>query len=590
MDPHSLSDPTQGLIKHIDFDLRVDFLTHTIHASATYSLSSAIDGPFFLDTRDLLIQGVETGGQEIVWNLGSSDPVLGARLELDGLENREQFTITFSTSPTASALQWLAPAQTAGGVHPFLFSQCQAIHARSVFPCQDTPAVRFTYTAKVAVPDPLTVVMAAAPGRSWYEGDQRHFEFNMPQPIPAYLFALAVGELGFEDLSPRTRLYAEPSTLPEAAWEFAETETSLKIAENLFGLYDWDRYDMLVLPPSFPFGGMENPRLTFLTPTLIAGDRSLTNVITHELAHSWTGNLVTNATWEDFWLNEGWTVYGERRILEAQYGPEFANLAAALGHQQLRKALDTFAKSPEDSKLKRSLAGLDPEGIVLTVAYEKGFAFLTALERAVGRPIFDNFIQAYLAAYRFRSLTTEEFIDFLKRKLPDAQQSVDFEEWVYGTGIPEDQPEFPSILLDEVRQVVAETSQGRLPAPETVKNWNALQIELFFRSLPDTLSVADCRSLDRLFNIINSRNVEHLAGYYLLAIRCGDQTVLPRVEEFLAEIGRMKFIVLLYLALAQTDWGFEAAREIFTTNKERYHPIAAQKISKILDGGEVGEA
>ncbi len=589
MDPHSYSDLTQGKIKHIDFDFIVDFSNKTIHARATYTLSSSVAGPLFLDTRDILVAGVELGGKPILWNLGPVDPVLGARLELPDLNHRDQFTITYTTGSAASALQWLAPAQTAGGVLPFLFTQCQAIHARSVFPSQDTPAVRFTYSAVVAVPAQLTAVMAAEPGRSWLDGERKKFEFQMPQPIPAYLFALAVGDLAYEDLSPRIRLYAEPAILPQAAWEFAETEASLKIAESLFGPYDWDRYDMLVLPPSFPYGGMENPRLTFLTPTLLAGDRSLTNVITHELAHSWTGNLVTNATWEDFWLNEGWTVYGERRILEAQYGPDFANLAAALGNQQLLKALDTFAKSPDDSRLKRSLAGIDPEGIVVTVAYEKGFAFLTALERAVGRSKFDKFIQEYMAAFRFRSLTTEEFIDFLKQKLPGVHTLVDLEKWVYGAGIPEDHPEFPSALLKEVKQAVDETARGQRLDPEAVKGWNAVQVELFFRSLPDTLSVPDCRYLERIFALENSHNVEHLAGFYLLAIRCGDRAVLPRVKLFLAEIGRMKFILLLYHALARSGWGLEFARENFAINRDRYHPIAVQKIETIFRNIKLAE-
>jgi leukotriene A-4 hydrolase/aminopeptidase len=586
MDPHSYSDLAQGQISHIDFNLDVDFSTCTIRGTAIYSLASTVKGSFYLDTRDIHIDSVERDGQALSWSLEDADPLLGSRLELHDLENGDQFTIKYSTGPSATALQWLVPAQTAGGDHPFLFSQCQAIHARSVFPCQDSPAVRFTYSAAVAVPAPLTAVMAAMAGRTWEEGIRRHFEFQMPQPIPAYLFALAVGELASEDLSPRCRLYAEPVTLPRAAWEFAETETSLKIAEGLFGPYDWDRYDMLVLPPSFPYGGMENPRLTFLTPTLITGDRSLTNVITHELAHSWTGNLVTNATWEDFWLNEGWTVYGERRILEAQYGSSFAGLAAALGYQQLCMALETFSKGPDDSRLKRSLAGLDPEGVVMTVAYEKGFAFLVALERAVGRDRFDKFVANYMAEFRFRSLTTEEFIVFLKQQLPGVESLVKIDEWVYGTGLPADQPEFPSVLFDEVNHAVEAAAGGALPDEGSVQGWNALQVELFLRSVPPTLSVPDCRVLEHLFALEQSKNAEHLASFYLLAIRCGDQTVLPRANDFLAENGRLKFIVPIYLALARTSWGRELAEEIFVENRGRYHPIALQKIETILNTTE----
>ena len=241
----------------------------------------------------------------------ASDPILGECLCLYLPAGTERFSIACRAPAHADALQWLAAQHTAGGAHPFLFSQCQAIHARSLFPCQDTPSVRFTYEARISVPRGLTVVMAAERTGHGQDGERDVFTFRMPQPIPSYLFALAAGDLVFQRIGERTGVYAEPSVLEAAAWEFGENEQRLEAAERLFGPYLWDRYDLLIMPPSFPYGGMENPRLTFVTPLVILGDRSRTWLITHELAHAWTGNLITNATWEDFWLNEGWTTYAE---------------------------------------------------------------------------------------------------------------------------------------------------------------------------------------------------------------------------------------------------------------------------------------
>src|SRR5579859_227492 len=314
-DPHSCTDLDQGTIRHIAFTLQIDFDRHVIHGHADYTLAAPPSTTLDLDTRDLTIMSVRAGHRVLPWQLDAADPILGQRLRITDLAGSSSVQIEFQTAPAASALQWLAAGQTAGQEYPFLFSQCQAIHARSIFPCQDSPMVRFTYHATISVPAGLTVVMAAAPDGMRVEQASRHCMFIMPQPIPSYLFALAVGAIEGAEIGPRSRMYAEPALLAAAAREFAGVETMITTAEQLFGPYIWDRYDMLLMPPSFPYGGMENPRLTFLTPALVIGDRSRVNVVVHELAHSWSGNLVTNATWEDFWLNEGWTVYAEHRIL-----------------------------------------------------------------------------------------------------------------------------------------------------------------------------------------------------------------------------------------------------------------------------------
>ncbi|MCW5808024.1 MAG: M1 family peptidase, partial [Deltaproteobacteria bacterium] len=390
-DPHSYNDDTQAETVALDWRARVDFATRTLVAEARLHLRAASTGNLDLDTRGLAIEGVFDGeGRQLAYTLHPEEPILGSRLEVALVAPTEVVKIRYRTSPEASALQWLEPAQTAGGTLPFLFSQCQAIHARSVVPLQDTPRLRIRFTAELEVPADLVAVMAAADrGRA---GNVARFE--MPEAIPPYLIAFAVGDLATRDLSRRARVVAEPSLLVAAAEEFAGVEAMIAAAEALFGPYDWERFDMLVMPSSFPYGGMENPRLTFLTPTLIAGDRSNVNVVGHELAHAWTGNLVTNANAEHFWLNEGFTVYAERRIIEALEGRELAELHAALGRRELDAAIARFGSRPELTKLRTQLAGVDPDEAFSLVPYEKGYLFLRALEEAAGRGKFDAWLRA----------------------------------------------------------------------------------------------------------------------------------------------------------------------------------------------------
>jgi aminopeptidase N len=359
-DPHSYADFSQGRIRHIDFQLEVDFEDRRLRGTCRYTLEQPVAGPFDLDTRDLQIHAVRSEAGAVEYSIGDEDAIFGRRLRLKDLHGAASFDIEFTAPPEARALQWLTPAQTAGGRHPYLFTQCQPINARSIFPCQDSPSVRFTFDASLSVPDPLVGVMTAAPSGSDASDGHRVFRFRMPQPIPSYLFALAVGEISSRDLGPRSRVYAEPPLLESAAWEFGQTEAMLAEAEELYGPYPWERYDMIVMPPSFPYGGMENARLTFLTPTMIVGDRSLANLLAHEVAHSWTGNLVTNATWEDFWLNEGWTTYAERRILGAIEGEDSAMLRAATARNTMYRAMDYFGWDSDPTRLKFPRRGSTP--------------------------------------------------------------------------------------------------------------------------------------------------------------------------------------------------------------------------------------
>lgn len=388
LDPHSYYDAVQPRARHLHLNWVIDFERHQIDGSITIELEKPSGGNFDLDTKALAIHFVRTqAGEEVAGNLGDEDPILGRCLRLELPDATTSVTIRYTTSPEAIALQWFEPEMTLGRRRPFMYSQCQAIHARTIAPCQDTPHVRVSYSAVVTVPEKLTAVMSAGPAgnRQGEAPGTRTFMFEMPQPIPPYLLAIAAGDLQSRDLSPRARVWAEPEMVDKAAYEFGEVEQMIETAERLFGPYEWDRYDMLVLPPAFPYGGMENPRMTFLTPTVIAGDRSLVDVIAHELAHSWTGNLVTNATMDHFWLNEGFTTWAERRILDALHGEEASALRWAIGQKALDESVARFGPDSPLTKLRTDLRGIDPDDAFSSIPYEKGGPFRHR-NRAPGRP------------------------------------------------------------------------------------------------------------------------------------------------------------------------------------------------------------
>jgi aminopeptidase N len=581
-DPHSYTDLAQGRLRHISFSFDVDFDRHRLRGTARYRLERPIRGPFDLDTRGLEIRSVESAGRPVAFKLSDEDPVLGSRLRLTGLDRTDSFSIAFVAGENAQALQWLTPAQTAGGHHPYLFTQCQPHHARTIFPCQDSPSVRFTYEADLRVPAPLFgAVSGAALGGSPADG-ATVYRFDMPQPIPAYLFALAVGDITSRDLSPRSRVYAEPQVIEAAAWEFGQIEDMLTEAEKLYGPYPWERYDMLVLPPSFPYGGMENARLTFLTSTMIVGDRSLTNLLAHELAHSWTGNLVTNATWEDFWLNEGWTTYAERRILGAIEGEESAVLRAATGRNTMLRDITRFGWDADSTRLKFSQSGIDPESVMSYVAYEKGYSFLVRLERIVGRRAFDAFTRRYIAEHRFETITTEAFIQLLRRDLPQVFAQVDVEAWLYGPGFPSDAPPFESRLIDEVSGRLFDYQEGRLPRRDQVGSWQTAQTYLYLQHLPRVIPVEHCRAIEAAFALDQTRVPQFLSQFLEIAIRSGYREVLPRAEALIGTVGRVFIIRPVFQALAETEWSRPSARPLLERVRARHHPISVAQMEQVL--------
>ena len=581
-DPHSVTDDAQPTTRHLEWDASVDFASKRLVATVTLHFRDATKTatPFDLDARALEVSEVtDLLGVPLKWEAMPLDAILGAPLRLHVPAGASGVKVRYRTGPDASALQWLEPSQTHGGKQPYLFSQCQAIHARSVLPCQDTPARRVSYRASLSVPSGLVAVMAAAPRNSETKDGRTTFHFEMPQVIPPYLLAFAVGDLASKDLSPRSRVWCEPGLLASAAWEFEGVERHLAAAESLFGPYDWERFDLLVMPPSFPYGGMENPRLTFLTPTLLAGDRSMVNVVAHELAHSWTGNLVTNINAEHFWLNEGFTVFAERRILEALEGHEVAELHAALGRNDLDEAVSRFmrAGTPELTKLRTKLAGIDPDEAFSVVPYEKGYLLLRALEAAAGRANFDALLKSWLTKHRFGAVNTDDFIAHCDASAPGLLAQVNALEWIDQPGIPATAPRAKSARLDAVKALV-----GSIPESAKVASWSAVEWQLFLEWSPRSLTADQLRTLDERFHFSTAKNTEVHVAWLLLCLQCNFDAVLPQVDAFLGRVGRMKYLKPLFAALHSRPSTAARAKDLFARNSARLHPIARQVIAALL--------
>jgi hypothetical protein len=497
--------------------------------------------------------------------------------------------VTYETSPAARGLQWLSPRETAGRCQPFLFSQAEAIQARSFVPLQDTPGVRITYTAALRVPSELVAVMAAEARQS--EGDAPGlFRFRMPQPIPSYLIALAVGDLTFRATGPRSGVWAEPSVVEAAAREFEDTERMIATVEALYGPYRWGRYDLLVLPPSFPFGGMENPRLTFASPTVLAGDKSLVSLVAHELAHSWSGNLTTNATWGDFWLNEGFTVYVERRVIEALYGKRRADMERVIGLADLARARQELAV-PGDRTLRPDLAGRDPDEAYSVVPYEQGALLLLFLESRFGRETLDAFIRRWFDTHAFQSVTTDDFLAFLETHLLDTHPGVVDQAEIEAFLDREDVPPFAALpesdAFDQVEAAARAWLQDPSPAgldmlAAASEQWSTHEWVHFIDALPRTLDVARLSDLDRRFGL-SERNAEVAHVWFRLSIAGEYAGAYPALERYLSAIGRRKLIVPLYRELSATPAGRAFAERVYASARPGYHPIARQTIDQIFD-------
>jgi leukotriene-A4 hydrolase len=587
-DPHSYSSPSEVKVTHLHLQAAVNFDSRIINGTATWNIQHVGNADsIVLDTKDLRIKNITLDKNSPArYRLGGQDPILGQALAISVTPETKTISIEYETSPDAEAVQWLTAQQTAGKKYPFLFTQSQAILARSWVPCQDTPGVRFTYEADVKVPKDLLALMSASNPRT--KNETGEYRFEMKQPIPSYLLALAVGDIVFEPISDRSGVYAEPPLVEKAAWEFADLEKMIAAAEELYGPYQWERYDVLVLPPSFPFGGMENPRLTFATPTILAGDRSLTSLIAHELAHSWSGNLVTNANWNDFWLNEGFTVYFETRIMEKLYGRDYAEMLASLNLQDLHDEIQSLTKKgqAEDTRLRLDLTGRNPDEGVTSIAYNKGYFFLRSIEEKHGRQKFDAFLNAYFSDNAFGSVTTARFISYItnyyQSKFNITLEDQTFDAWIDTEGLPENVPHPNSKRFKQVDAVLAGWKAEKTLDLSVASNWSTHEWLHFLKNLPDQLSVEQMAALDEFGGFTASGNAEIITAWGVIAIRNKYEKMQPTIEDFLIHTGRRKFLSPLYDELIKTSDGKERARAIYKKARPNYHFVATNTFDKLL--------
>lgn len=587
-DPHSYAKPWQAVIDHLELAIELNFDKEQISGTASYRIinKSGADS-IYLDTRNLTIEEVTLGENNPAktgYSLGEKQKHMGRPLVIDIESGTKWVNIQYQTSPDAGALQWLDPKQTKGGEDPYLFTQSQAILARSWIPIQDGPGIRFTYDAKVKVPKGLMALMSAENPKE--KSEDGVYEFQMKQPIPAYLMALAVGDIEFEPIGEKTGVYTEPGLMKASVHEFGNLDSMMAVSENLWGAYEWDRYDLLVLPPSFPFGGMENPRLSFITPTILAGDRSLTALVAHELAHSWSGNLVTNATWNDFWINEGFTMYAEWRIMEELKGDDYENMLTKLAYQGLEKHIAEIGKDDPMTKLHMDLEGQDPDDALTPIPYDKGGFLLKRIEEVFGRERFTNFLRQYFETKAFETMNSEQFIEYYRDNLVKGDTAlankVAIEEWIYGTGLPDNAPEPESERLQQVSESLDKWQNGDKPAKSlNTENWSAHEWQYFLTNLPEQLDMDRMKALDQAFNFTNSNNSEIQADWYELALKNDYEPAYGAVEAFLINVGRRKFLTPLYEAMMAS--GKEnMAKGIYEKARPNYHTIAKTSIDQVV--------
>ncbi len=588
VDAHSYAKPNEAVAKHLDLNIAVNFNKKQLSGTATYTIDKSKKAKeIHFDSRNLIINKVEVDGKKMDFRLKKGDAVLGDDLIIPLTINAKKVAIDYQTNGNNDALQWLNKQQTTDKENPFLFTQGQAILTRTWIPIQDSPQIRITYDATVKVPPELMAVMSAKNPKQKNQNGVYHF--TMPQPISSYLIALAVGDIAYKPISNRTGVYAENSIVDKAQKEFEDTEKMVQAAENLYGKYPWEQYDLLVLPPSFPFGGMENPRLTFVTPTVIAGDKSLTSLVAHELAHSWSGNLVTNATWDDFWLNEGFTVYFERRIMESVYGADYANMLALIGRQDLDETLASFKNTPENTKLKLDLKGKNPDDGMTDIPYEKGFLFLKTIESKVGKEKMDAFLKKYFKEHAFSTITTEKFIDYLKQNLLEPNHiKFNVEEWIYKPGIPNNAIKITSHKFEDVMQTIEGWKKGKISPQEICnKEWVIQQKIHFIRNIPASITLKQLKELDNACGFSNTKNSYIAMVWFEQTAKRNyhENNIDKKMAEFLIRVGRRWYVTTIYNALKENG-RLKEAQEIYKKARPNYHSVTVRTVDEMLGNKE----
>jgi leukotriene-A4 hydrolase len=585
-DEHSFSKPELAVVKHLDLDITVNFETQSISGKASWQIDNVSKGnEIIFDENTLNITKVTLGDdeKETKFELGAAVEFHGKPLHITIEPNTTKVNIYYSTTKDAVALQWLTPQQTADKKKPFLFSQGESVWSRTWIPCQDSPGIRFTYNAKVTVPKDLMAVMSAVNPQQ--KNDTGVYTFKQDKAIPSYLMAIAVGDIEFKSIDDRTGVYAEPSLIKKAAWEFAELGKMVVAAEKLYGPYRWGRYDVLVLPPSFPYGGMENPNLTFLTPGVIAGDRSLTSLLAHELGHSWSGNLVTNATWDDIWLNEGFTTYVEHRIGEEIFGKQEAEMQDVLTRKDLDDNIAEYGKTNPDTRLKVSLTGRNPDDGISQIPYVKGYNFLKVIEQAVGREKFDPFIKNYFDAHAFQSITTENFVKYINENLIKGDKAlaekIKLDEWIYKPGIPSNITSVHSddfTAIDNIQKNWRKTGVKGL----SQKIKSTTEKQHFIDYLPADMTIEEMTAIDTEFSFTKNGNFVIKRQWFVQAIRHQYKTAYPAIEQFMIATSRTGSLMTLYKEMVKTPEGKIWAKQIFDKAKSGYHQTTIQAVESLL--------
>jgi len=605
-EPNTLSNISQVKTTHLHLDWTISFEKKLLIGHVLLDLITLVDNvdKIVLDTSFLDVTNASYDGKDVKFSLGERQNTFGSALtvEVPTIEKAGtafKLRVDYSTTEKCTAIQFLKPSQTEGKKHPYLFSQCEPIHARALAPCQDSPSIKLTYSAVVT--SPLQVVMSALQTGAKDVGEGlKAYSFEQRTTIPSYLIAIAAGNLVGREIGPRSTVWCEPEVIDAAAWEFTDTEKFIATGEQLLTPYEWGRYDLLVLPPSFPYGGMENPCLTFVTPTLLAGDKSAVDVVAHEIAHSWMGNLVTTQSWEHFWLNEGWTVFIERKITGRMHGEAERQFSSIIGWKALKESVELFGHDSPATRLNTDLTGIDPDDYFSSIPYEKGFNLLYHIEKVVGgAKIFEPYMKAYVEKFASKTVNTEQWKAFLYeymekthgQEVVDKLNTIDFELWLRGTGMPPVDPQFDTTLADACYELAHKWDTAREDkdlkhfASSDVEKFTATQKIAFLERMTDLEAFPHhlIAKMDELYQFTPIRNADVRARWQQLCLQTSYEPIYPEVVKFVTEQGRMKFVRPLYRLLYKAKNGAQLARDTYLQHRDFYHPIAGQLIEKDIE-------
>ena len=508
-------------------------------------------------------------------------------------------SIDFKTNENCNGIQYLTKEQTRTKSYPFMFTQCEAILCRTLFPIQDTPSVKSTYKVKTSISSPLTFLFGGILKSHYYDCATKKkincFEQNIP--IPSYLVAFVAGELEFAKISNRCGVWTEKGLASLAAKEFIDAEKYIEIAEKYLNHpYEWKIYNILVLPFSFPFGGMENPNLTFVTPALLAGDKSMSNVIGHEISHSWTGNLVTNKNWKNFWVNEGFTKFMERKLDKILLGEEMSKLESIVGNNSLISAIKMFGEDSHFTSLSPDYTGIDPDDGFSTIPYEKGYQFLCYLEEKVGEDNFQKIMGNYIEKYKYKSVdwtdfksVYEEFVkqNYEGRNARKILNVIDWDKWVTEKGFPSYKMEFKSKYTEEVDQLINKfinKENNKENALKLFKEWHTNVKLVFLERILKNLENFDesiILEIKKELNLVEDYNDDIKAIWYEITLQKGMKDEIENVKNFLKTHGRLKYLKPLYFSWIKLD--LNDSMTFFEENKIIYHPIARRLIQNKFD-------